>query len=263
MRRAATPRAQGVPSVAPPSVRRLTEHLLGDVRDDRLAGELDAWLAASGRFQAFAHEHRAKIRKKLRGAADAEQRLDVRAELRVAQLLLADHRLDLSFEAYGSGRAGPDFTATFRHEPPFNLEVTRVRGTPFAVAHGGPLLTKLRQLPPSIANALLVAIDGDPAGEQEVGLAIRALRARADRKDEAFFTGRGFGGTRDFYDRFLRLGAVLVWCEAAPGAGRASAWINRSARIAVPTRALQACVRALRADEPTAGLPQSEGDGAR
>jgi hypothetical protein len=212
-----------------------------------LADELAGWLAQSKRFRAFSDAHRDKIRKKLRGATDAEARLDVRAELRVAYLLLADRHIELAFEAYGSTKGGPDFTVTFRGERSLNLEVTRQRRAPDA-AYGGPLLAKLHQLPPSAPNVVLVAIDGDRADAFDVGGVVRAIRARADAKDEAFFTSRGLRGTRGFYERFLRLGSVLVWCEGAAGDARASAWTNRSARIAVPERALRACLDCLRAD---------------
>ena len=74
------------------------------------------WLSGSKRFRAFAEAHRDKIRKKLRGAADAEARRDVRAELRVAHLLLADRHIELAFEAYGSTNRGPDFTVAYRGE---------------------------------------------------------------------------------------------------------------------------------------------------
>jgi hypothetical protein len=80
-----------------------------------------------------------------------------------------------------------------------------------------------------------------------VDAATRAVRARADRKDEAFFVARGFDGTRGFYERYLRLGAVLVWCEGAAGDARAALWLNRSARIALPERAARACLLCLRA----------------
>ena len=209
--------------------------------------ELGDWLAGSRRFRSFAEAHRDKIHKKLRYATDVEARRNVRAELRVAHLLLADRRIELAFEAYGSGRPGPDFTVTFRGDRGFNLEVTRSRRAPDAAAYGGPLLPKLRQLPTSAPNALLVAIEGDGAEAFDVSAATRALRARADAKDEDFFITRGFEGTRAFYERYLRLGAVLVWCESAAGDARATLWINRSARIAVPERAVKACLLALRA----------------
>ena len=84
-----------------PSAGRLARYLNGDSvgpETDELAG----WLASSARFRAFADAHRDKIRKKLRAASDAANRLDVRAELHVAHLLLADRRIDLAFEPGGS-----------------------------------------------------------------------------------------------------------------------------------------------------------------
>jgi hypothetical protein len=229
---------------------RTVERLAGDLfergRDDALAGELLGWLAGSARFRAFAEAHRAKIRKKLRTAADAEALRDVRTELLAARLLLADPRIELAFEAHGSGRGGPDFSVTFRGGRGFDLEVTRLRRVPGAASLTGSLLTKLRQLPPSTPSALLVAIDGDTAEALDVAATTRALRSRADAKDEAFFTGRGFDGTRGFYERFLRLGAVFVWCEAAAGDARAASWVNRSARIGVPEAAARACLSTLR-----------------
>ena len=200
-------------------------------------------MGGSRPFRAFVEAHRDKVRKKLRGATDAEARRDVRTELRVAHLLLADRRIGLEFEAYGSGKAGPDFTVAFRGERRFNLEVTRLRQ-----AHGyGGLLAKLRQLPPSIPNAVVVAIDGDDANAFDVADTTRALRSRADAKDDAFFASRGLDGARGFNQRMLRLGAVLVWCEGAAGEARTSLWTNRSARIALPDRAIRACVDCLRA----------------
>jgi hypothetical protein len=212
-----------------------------------MADELARWLAGSARFRAFVDAHRDKIRKKLRGAADPEARRDVRAELRAAHLLLADRRIELAFEAYGSGKVGPDFTVTFRGERSHNLEVTRLRRAPDAAGSGGQLLAKLRQLPPSVPNVVIVAIEGDSAEALNVAGATRALRAQADAKDEAFFISRGFEGTRGFYERYLRLGGVLVWCETAAGDARALLWTNRSARIALPERAARACLLCLRA----------------
>jgi hypothetical protein len=142
---------------------------------------------------------------------------------------------------------GPDFTATFRGGRPFNLEVTRLRRVPDVTGIGATLLAKLRQLRPSAPNVLLLAIAGDTAEAVDVAVAVRALRAHADAKDEAFFTTRGFDGTRQFYERYLRLSAVLVWCEGAAGDARATLWSNGSARIAMPDPAARACLQCLRA----------------
>jgi hypothetical protein len=229
------------------ALERLVSHLFDAAEHDPLAVELAVWLAGSGPFRRFVETHHDKIRRKLRGAIDEDTRRDVRAELRVAQLLLADRRLELAFEAYGSGRVGPDFTVTVRGERAFNLEVTRLRRAPGSFE--GTLLAKLRQLPPSVPNALLLAAPGEGGvDELDVAVAARALRARADAKDEAFFASRGLAGTRQFYQRFLRLGGVIVWCEGATASdARAALWRNASARIAIPDRAMKVCLAALRA----------------
>ncbi len=206
------------------------------------------WLAGSSRFRTFAEAHRDKIRKKIRGAAEPDSVRDVRAELRTARLLLGDRRIELAFEAYGVGKIGPDFTITFRGTRSFNLEVTRLRRLPDPTGLGASLLAKLRQLPPSTPNAVLMATDAESAAALDVDAAIRVLRSRADAKDERFFTARGFDGTRGFYERFLRLSAVFVSAEGADGDARATTWINRSARIAMPEAAARAALRCLRAD---------------
>ena len=234
-------------ATAPGAVERLAQYLFDRVATDPLADEVAGWLAGSNRFRAFVETNRDKIRKKLRGAADEDARRDVRAELRVAHLLLADRRIELAFEAYGSTKRGPDFTVTFRGERSFNLEVTRPRRAPDAAGFGGPLLAKIRQLPPSVPNAVLLAIEGGDADALDVTAAARSLRDRADARDETYFATRGFKGTREFYERYLRLGGVLVWSEAAIGDARAATWDNRSARIALPDRAVRACVLCLRA----------------
>ena len=233
------------PSSPSPTVARLVRFVVDDDHDP-LAGELTRWLSASSRFRGFVDEHRAKIRKKLRGATEPDARRDVRAELGVARLLLTNRRIELDFETYGSGRRGPDFTVTLGSQR-FNLEVTRLHGDS-AEAGFGALLAKLRQLPPSVPNGVVVAIDGEDAGAHDVGAAVRRLRARADARDEVLFTTRGFRGTRGFYEQFLRLGSVIVWAEAAAGESRVSAWSNPSARTPLPRRALRTVVDSLRSD---------------
>ena len=230
----------------PDRLLALTQELFDRSPADATTEAIAGWLASSRRFRAFAEAHRDKIRKKMRGATDEDARRDVRAELAAAHLLLADRRIELEFEAYGSTKGGPDFTVAFRGERRFNLEVTRLHRAPTAAMHGGPLLTKLRQMPPSAANALLVAIEGASAEAFDVAGAAKALRARADARDDAFFVARGFDGARGFNQRYLRLGAVFVWCEGAAGNARAASWINPSARIPVPERAARACLACLR-----------------
>ncbi len=225
------------------------ERLAGSLHDrgpeDPLAIELAAWLEASPRFRAFAETYRGKIRKKLRGAVDAEAVRDVRAELQVARLLLTERRFEVAFEAYGSGKTGPDLTVTFRAGRRFNVEVTRLRHVPDPVAIGAAVLAKLHQLPPSVPNAVVLAIEGMDADAVDIAGATQGLRARADAKDEAWFSRRGFDGTRAFYERYLRIGAVYAWNERADGDRRAAVWTNRSARIALPEPAARACLGCL------------------
>ena len=227
------------------AVERLARYLHDREPEDPLAIELATWLESSPRFRAFADTYRDKIRKKLHGAGDAEAVRDVRAELQVARLLLAERRFEVAFEAYGAGRAGPDLTVTFRAGRRFNVEVTRLRRVPDPTAVGAAVLAKLHQLPPSVPNAVVLAIDGMAADDVDIAAATQALRARADAKDEAWFSRRGFDGTRGFYERYLRLGAVFAWNELADGERRAALWTNRSARIALPEPAARACLGCL------------------
>lgn len=226
---------------------RLTDYVVDGRTDDPLAEELLGWMEASPRFRAFVEVHRDKVRKKLRGAAGEEARQDVRTELRVASLLVADRRIELGFEAYGAGRAGPDFTVTYRGDRAFNVEVTRLHRDPGASRYGGPLLSKLRQLPTSVPNAVVVAVDGHRADAFDLGSVTRALRQRADDGDDAFFRSRGLDGTRGFHARYLRLGAIVAWADEGAADARAVLWANRSARIAVPERAGRALLACLRA----------------
>ena len=220
------------PGGIPPAIRTLATELCGDPADpdDPLVEELAGWLASSNPYRTFAEVNRGKIRKKLRGASDAESRRDVRAEL--------------AFEAYGSQQLGPDFTLTLGSAR-VNVEVTRLRRDPSEAVLAGALLAKLRQFPPSAANVLVLAVAGPAPTVDAIGSAVRAVRARADAKEDAFFTQRGLDGTRGFWDRFLRLGALAVWSETSDGPERIGVWINGSARIAVPPRALRAIERSL------------------
>jgi hypothetical protein len=231
---------------AGPAVVRLAQELAPS--DPATVDELVTWLAAGPRFRAFAEEHRDKIRKKLRGAPDEESRRDVRVELDVIRLLLADRKLSVAFEPYGSGHVGPDLAVTLGGGTA-NLEITRRRGAPpDPTTLAQLILAKLRQLPPSVPNALLVASDAGSAAELDVSAAIRLLRGRADAKDESFFAARGFPTSRAFYDRFLRLGGVIAWSERPSAVPRAVLWTNASARIGLPPKLTRAAVTALAAD---------------
>jgi hypothetical protein len=228
-----------------PTIERLVAYLVDGPRPDPALPDLPAWLAATPRFRSFAETNRDKIRKKLRHATDGPARLDVRAELRVAALLLADRRFELAFEAYGAGRRGPDFTATFRAGRPFNIEITRRRPVQGPASLESTILAKLRQLPASTANVLVIAVD-EHGGAPDPAPVMHDLRIRADRREDAFFAARGQGGAAAFHAGLLRLAAVLTWAEVAETAdtaARVAFWANASARILLS----DATFRALRA----------------
>jgi hypothetical protein len=230
-----------------PSTVRLAATLVEGTGADALLPDLEAWLAATPRFRAFATAGATKLRKKLRGASDDEALRDVRLELLVARRLLGDRRIQLAWEPYGARQGGPDFTLTVPGTRPTTVEVTRLRRPAAQVEPGVPWLAKLRQLPPGVPNVVVVGIDGPTADGLDIAASVRFVRARADARDDAFLEARGIAGARAFYDRFLRLGAVIVFAEAAPVEERVRAWRNASARIAVPDTVLRACLAGLRA----------------
>lgn len=176
----------------------------------RLQLELGHWLEANPRFRAFAEANADKIRKKL-STKDEEARLDVRAELLVAQRLLADRRFDVSFEAYGAGRVGPDLSVAFRVNQRFNLEVTRLRGSAESGKLANVIGGKLRQLPHGLANALVVT--GESLGLTTQVLADAARNVRERR-------------TSDVVPHYLRLSGVFALEEP----NSVSFWANREAR---------------------------------
>ena len=167
------------PARVPPAARVLVDHLGDGAALPGPLADLEGWLAGSARLRAFVDANRDKIRKKVRLATTDDTRLDLWAELRVATRLLADRRIELAFEAYGSGNRGPDFTATYRAGRPFNVEVTRRHG-PAADGLERTVLAKLRQLPPSRANVLVVAADA--AGDEPARPGAGAPRAADPRR---------------------------------------------------------------------------------
>jgi hypothetical protein len=211
-------------------VDRLVDYLADDDRTDALVVDLRRWLEASRPFRAFVEAHRDKVRKKIRTASEGNARLDVRAEFAVAHSLLADRRIELAYERAGATVGGPDFAITFRTHFAFNLEVTRWRGG--AAALERQLLAKLRQLPPSVPNALLVFVDGaiDALPDLEALL--------GDRRTAPF-------ASPDVRQRLSRLGAIYGWSEPGTPGHRATLWRNGPARIALPSAAARAVLLAL------------------
>jgi len=208
--------------------------------------ELGQWLDHSPRFQAFVASNQDKVRKKLTTAEGEEARLDVRSELLVAFLLLADRRFDLAFEAYGARRAGPDFTVSYRTNQRFNLEVTRIRAATESTEArlANVIAGKLRQLPASMPNALLVATEL-ALTEDHITAATRLLKSRSDVKDDDFFARRGLQSAREFYAQYLRLSGVLVLDERT-----AVFSPNREARHPLSSEAVAALTSTLSTGRP-------------
>ena len=233
--------------MAPTHVDRLVDYLAGDEPADALAGDLRRWLEGSRPFRTFVEGHRDKVRKKIRTASVGDARLDVRAELAVAHSLLGDRRIELTYERAGATVGGPDFTITFRSHLAFNLEVTRWRGGRAALER--QLLAKLRQLPTSVPNALLLFVDGaiDTVPDLEALL--------GDRRTVAF--------TRpDVRQRISRLGGVYGWSEIGTAGHRATLWRNGSARIALPSAAARAVLLALEAGPEAGGRSRPGSSGS-
>lgn len=198
----------------------------------------------SKRFVAFAEVHRDKIRRKLRTATEPGAREDVLAELETAFRLLDDRRIELAFEAYGSGRRGPDFTVTFRAAHRFNLEVTRPRMSGESLDAealiGRAVLAKVRQFPAGIANGLLIATPVAQSPDQ-LARTMRALKQRADNGDGAYFSARGIT-LDEFQAHYRRMSALFV--AGGPAAG-VFAWTNPEARLTLPQGAANACLASL------------------
>jgi hypothetical protein len=210
-----------------------------------LVPELARWLG-DARFRAFVEGNRSKVRRKLREPRTADVLDDLRLELRLARLLVADRRFEVVFEAHG--RTGPDFTVRYRAGSPIDVELTRRRPPAAAEAnpYEAPILAKLRQLQPGVASVLIVATGAEVGGRDALEAAARGIVARAEQRDDGWFARRAIESTRTFWAGFHRLGAVIAWREEADRNGRAGSWVNPAARIAVPTPAIAALERCLR-----------------
>jgi hypothetical protein len=187
-----------------------------------LAVQFAHWVEASPRFRAFAETYRDKIRKKVRTITEAEGYRDLQAELATAYFLVLERRFLVEYEKYGVGKQrGPDFSVTYKTHTRFDVEVTRLRRAQAGAApEPGKLINtlcvKLKQLPPSMINILVLAADDAPYSEDDLTTGLRLLQERAERKDDEFFTRRGFLGARDFLKHYSRLSAIRLIAPDAP-----------------------------------------------
>lgn len=205
-----------------------------------LAVEFGRWVQGSPRFRAFAETYRDKIRKKVRGITEAEGYSDLQAELATAYFLVGERRFAVEYEKYGVGKQrGPDFSVTYKTHIRFDVEVARLRGGQVGVAPevgklANTLCAKLAQMPPGMMNVLVLAADDAPYGGDDPASGLRRavtlLQERAERKDDEFFTRRGFLGTRDFHKHYSRLSAIRLVTPDAPPV----LWLQPQARHALP-----------------------------
>ena len=215
-----------------------------EARADALATQFALWVASSARFLAFADQYRDKIRKKVRGTRDQQGLDDLQLELEIAYLLLSERRFTLEYEKGGVGKQrGPDFCVTFRSRTLFNVEVKRIRisdierpaDLPEYSRIASTTCQKIGQLPTGMINLLAIASDSLFYHDTDVAAAMDGLRRRAERKDDPFFTRRGFESARDFIKQYQRLSAVLFYTRNATGSGGSSAlWHNTIARQRLP-----------------------------
>ncbi len=216
-----------------------------------LAERLAAWMTATPRFKDFAEQQRDKIRKKRRGLGDNLDGLsDLLCELGVGCRLLKDKRVTLEYETYSAAKIrGPDFTATFKGYVVFNVEVTRVRSTlPTRAKVQTRLIEetceKLRQLPASATNVLVIALANAPSGgfaPTDMTQAMETLRRHAHGKDETFLKARGLRGSEEYFALAPRLSAAIA---AIPGDdpldtpnARLALWANPQAKHPLPADA--------------------------
>ena len=209
-----------------------------------LATQFALWLASSARFRAFAEQYRDKIRKKVRGIRDQEGLKDLTFELEIAYLMLSERRFAVEYEKGGVGKQrGPDFCVTFRTQILFNVEVKRIRASAIGRTDEPPEYSriastacqKIGQLPAGMINILAISSDSERYHASDVAAAMAGLRTRAERKDDPFFTRRGFLGASDFLKQYQRLSAVLFYTRLAAGDAPAGVlWLNAIARQRLP-----------------------------
>jgi hypothetical protein len=225
---------------------------------DALRARLIGHMAASPRFRAFVEEHRDKISKKVRAPRDVEGQRDLALELEVASRLLGERRFALRYEPYKAEKTrGPDFTVIYKERPACNVEVKRLRGALDAGAFGkwaNAVCDKVAQMPPSIANVVLIGAEGRDAASFDAADALARLRRLAEDGDDAFFARRGYQDARDFLRTLPRLSAVLYvtgWDADAPDT--VALWVNALAKhqLAPEVARMLAGVWAADAGNPT------------
>ena len=137
-----------------------------------------------------------------------------------------------------SRQRGPDVTVTFRTHTPFNVEVRRIRSLELDDDYSGKLMAvlgdKVGQTQPGMPN-LLWLIAGPPVTLEGLEEAAAALRALAERKEEAYFTRRGYRSAADFIRRYQQLSGIVL---RRPD--ESALWLNPIARHKAPPDVVKA-----------------------
>jgi hypothetical protein len=198
-----------------------------------------AWMVSSRPFRAFLEENAGKIRKKARQAGDAESLRDLQLEMDAAFHLLTDRRVTLAYERYLADKLrGPDFTVTFKGHIVFNVEVRRLRAPIADGKLSEGICGKLRQMPPSAVNVLLIGADTSVSSHLDCGATVKRLIQRAEARQDDFFAQRGFRDARDFLRALQRLSGLLLranWYD--PSSASVALWLNPQARHPLPAEA--------------------------
>jgi hypothetical protein len=229
--------------------------LLADLDPPPVArAPLARWLSGSPRFAAFADEHRAKIRKKLRSADGAEGARDVLCELETAHAVLRDPRFALAYEAQSLGSArGPDFSLTYRTHTLCHIEVARLRGLsmPSGERLHDLIGSKLGQLLAGAMNVLAISTAAALPASAALAETLAQLQRRAERGDPHLLARCRFEKRADFFRFYARLSAIVLrsgWEAQVPEAPRL--WLNGQARHPLPDDIARALHVALAPEPP-------------
>jgi hypothetical protein len=178
-----------------------------------LSAHCQLWAAENPRFAAFLDQYQGKIGKKLRGIHDEAGYFDLLAELETAHTLLQERSFALIYEPYlAEKQRGPDFAITFKSHTSFMVEVRHLRPstTEVSLRLVSVLADKLRQLPASAPNVLMVTGAPDHTAAEHLRQAMETLAADAQRRDDEACQRRGFASAHDLLRRLHRLSAVGV-----------------------------------------------------
>jgi hypothetical protein len=88
-------------------------------------------------------------------------------------------------------------------------------------------------MPPATINLLVLGIEGDVGGN-DLASAANSLRLLAERKDDAYFTRRGYESAAEFWKHFRRLSGIVVK-KPQP-----AIWVNPQTKHAIPSDLINA-----------------------